>query len=471
VVAALARRIDPLPFVAIATAAAIGALTAVSAPMGVGVFFGAAALVLAWTLPVVHLTLLVGLLAIVPFEMLNRYSLGGGVGSAGLTAPDVLLATGLSRAAWVLLNERLPRRQAVLCGLVSAFLLIALLGALNGVWSGAELSNAGTELRALLGFGAALVALPIVRDPAGRRRLMGALLALGLALGLWGVLQWLLGVSFGETGDVGIRQDVAETTSGRGHLLGGLFGFPVPVIVGFAVLLSGAVTAGKRTLLLVMVALNGVGVLLTYERTFWLVTAVAMAFVALRSGRVQRARALLAAPLVFVLVLVPLTLLEQSAVKAAGERLLSLGRYATDSSVAYRLRESSYVLERIQARPFTGSGLGATIYWGRPERDVPAKEYTFSHNGGLRVAWKLGIPAALLLFAGLAAAVAQRLRMRGPPLDRAFVLGCQGAVLALLIVNVTFPSVTALSCTAVLGVLVAFTALAGVRDPGQADPA
>jgi hypothetical protein len=456
--AAIERNVLSVPLVG-AAAVALGWLIAVEPGIALGGAGALAAFALAFLFPVAHLAAVLVLLAIVPFETQNVYGLGGGTGEAGLVASDVLLLTGTLRAMWVLPRLRLGRLQLAAVLLTIALLLIAAAQFAHGIRAGYSGAAAGTELRAILGFAALLIALPIVVDPAGRRRLMGALLAVGLALGAWGVAQWVLGVSFGETGDVGIREGVEFTTEGRGQLLGGLFGFPVAVIVGFAVLVSGRVRSPAiRFLVVAMVVLNVVCVLLTYERTFWLVTLAACALVALRAGSVQRLRTLVWTPILAVLVLVPLATLAPRDLATAGERLLSLREYSSDASLSYRIIESEHVLAEIRDRP-GGSGLGATIYWGRPANDIPPSEYTFSHNGFLRIAWKLGIPAAILLFCGLLAAGLRRGRAAGSAPGPAFVSGCQAALLALVAICVTFPSVTALSSTAVQGTLVAFALL------------
>ena len=79
---------------------------------------------------------------------------------------------------------------------------------------------------------------------------------------------------------------------------------------------------------------------------------------------------------------------------AARERLLSLGNYGSDLSVRYRLTESRHVIDEIRAQPLVGSGLGATILWGRAYEGVRPSTESFAHNGYLWLAWKLGAPAA-----------------------------------------------------------------------------
>ena len=69
----------------------------------------------------------------------------------------------------------------------------------------------------------------------------------------------------------------------------------------------------------------------------------------------------------------------------------------SDPSVRYRLVESGFVYERIRAHPLSGSGLGATIFWGQPWAQTRPKTHNYSHNGYLWLAWKIGLPAAALV--------------------------------------------------------------------------
>jgi hypothetical protein len=88
---------------------------------------------------------------------------------------------------------------------------------------------------------------------------------------------------------------------------------------------------------------------------------------------------------------------------------------------------------------------------------VPARAYTFSHDGYLWLAWKIGIPAAVLLFVLLARAVFFRAPPQERRLDRALRTGAQGSLAGLLLATVTFSSFSALSITAVVGVLMALS--------------
>lgn len=451
----------PLVHVPLAAAAAVlyGALCAVAPQLAFGVLGLAALVVLVLRFPVAHLALLVAITAIVPFEVQQRFGIGGGIGAAGLLPSDALLMAGLARSLLVLTARRLDRWQVgIALGTVAVLAWVSLAFA-RGVLLGHPLSPAGAEYRVLLGFGTALVALPLLSDPRHRERLLVALAWVGLALGLAGLMQWFGGFRFADAGDFGVREGVALTSAGTGQLQGGLYGYPVAIIMAFAAIISGTLRRpGARALVWAVLVTNALGCLLTYERTFWVMTVLCCGVVALRAGRAERARALIGAPLAAVLLAVVLATVAPGALTTARERLLSIGQYGRDNSVAYRVLESQYVLDAVRARPVVGSGLGATIYWGRPLERVPARIYYFSHNGFLWVTWKLGLVGTVLLFGLIGAAIARPGRARGTPLFAAVTGGAAGALLCLLLVNVTFPSVSQLPATPTLGLLIAFAA-------------
>ena len=125
------------------------------------------------------------------------------------------------------------------------FLVLASLQFLHGLSAGADLSTVGFEYRVLLGFGTFLVAVPVLADERARRRLLGGLLFIGLAVGLWGVLQYVLSFDFATSSDAGVRPGVRFTSTGRGQVQGGLFAFPLATAIAFAVLVSGQVRAAS----------------------------------------------------------------------------------------------------------------------------------------------------------------------------------------------------------------------------------
>ncbi len=457
------RNSTAVPLAALA-AVLYGAVIAVSPMAAVALAGGCAILALAFLAPVTHLVLLLLVTALVPFETLNANSFPGGAGSAGIVLSDVLLMTGLLRAGTVLLGAPLARAERLLLTGITLFGLIVLAQLVNGVLGGADVSAAGAEARVLLGFATAVVALAIVREPERHGHLLTGLAIGGLIVGLTGMAQWFLGLSFSESGDFGVREGVALTSGGTGQLQGGLFSYPVVCIMAFAGLVSSDLRgAVPRGLVLAVLAANAVGLLLTFERTMWVVTVLGCLVVAVRAERVQRAKLVLIAPVALGLALTVLAVLTPATLTTAQERLLSIGQYGSDFSVEYRIRESGFVVREIEAAPLRGSGLGATIFWGIPRFQVPAREETYSHNGYLWSVWKLGLPAALLL---LALFVAPMVRRRERPVTTfdVVVIGAQASLLAYLVANITFPTVSGLTSTPMTGLLMAL-AVAPVLPP------
>lgn len=450
------RQLFVLP--AAMAAALLGVLVGLQPLAGIALAGLAGLVLLTLVAPVGHLMLIIILTAIVPYQLQNE--LVGG--AAGLAPSDAVLLAGMARGTFVLVHRRLRTSEVVAIMLTLLVLAAAALQFVRGLQDGAPVNVAGDELRTLLGFGVVLVALPILQDEELRPRLLKAMLGVGLLLGLWGIAQWSLDLPY--VGGAGVREGVALTSSGRGQLQGGLYVFPVAVTLAFAALMTGAVrsTLG-RVALSSCIALNAICILLTFERTFWLVTLVACAFVVLRAGRGQRARAIALAPVVIVASMVPLAFLAPDTLTTARERLLSLNQYGSDSSVAYRVRESQQMIEEIRVAPLAGSGLGASIWWGRPASGVPPSVNYFAHNGYLWSAWKLGIPIAILLWGSISLAILRRGRAPGDPIFAGVATGAQAALLALTIAAITFPGVASKTVTATMGLLLAFCALSRRR--------
>jgi hypothetical protein len=258
-------------------AAAVGGLVAVQPFVTAGLVVLVLVVGLAFLAPVTHLAILLLLTTIVPYSVSNLY-LGGTTGP-GVLLSDVFVVTGLARAAIVLVRARLDARRLVMLGLIVAFSLWAVFAGYNGVRSGAGLSDVGVELRQVGGFSVAIIAMAILLERGASARVGRALLVLGLLLGLWGLAQWVLGLSFGALGeDFGVRPGVRYAPGGRGQVQGGLFAFPIAVIVSAAALISGELRSRLARLSVGLVlAVNAVALLLTFERTFWLVTALGAA--------------------------------------------------------------------------------------------------------------------------------------------------------------------------------------------------
>ncbi len=445
---------------------ALGLLVTTAPFIALGLAAAALVVALTFAAPVANLVLIILTTAVVPYSVQNQ--LTGGAGARGLIVSDLLLLAGLLRVVPGLVAGRgVERRHRLLLAPLAAFLVVVVYQFARGVMVGNDLSTAGAEFRTLLGFSTFLVAVPVVSDARARRQLAKGLLVTGLLLGLWGIAQWLFDIRF--KGEFGVREGISFTTSGRGQLQGGLYAFPVAAVLGFAAIVSGEFRQLRHRLMVIAVtALNLLCVVLTYERTFWVATVVAMGVVTVKAGHGPRSRALVWGPAMILVLLAGMATFAPGALGSARERLLSLGQYSTDASLYYRIVESRHVGDEIRARSGLGSGLGAEIVWSRPWDGVPARSYDYTHNGYLWAAWKLGVPAAVLLCATLLTGVAWRVPDRDP-LRRSMRHGSQAALLLLMIANLTFPSFNTYGITATMGLLLAFSATAASTRQGNAD--
>ncbi|MDQ4049588.1 MAG: O-antigen ligase family protein [Actinomycetota bacterium] len=455
-----------------AGAIVLGVVIATAPALAVAAVVGALIFLLPFRAPVAHMTLLLFVAALVPYDLQNRFGLSLGGGATGLVLVDALVLAGLFWAMVTLPRHPLDRRTAVVVTLIVATILLALVQLVHGMRAGHELGDAGLELRGLLGLGALLMALPLLHQEGSRRRLYLGLMIVGLLLGLWGNAQWVLQLPSNISDEVGVREGVALTTSGVGQVLGGRYAFPAAIILAFAALISGQPRSrAATTVLATILVLNTVALVLTFERAFWLATAFAVMLVVVRAGYVQRARALAWGGMGVLLCASAFTAIAPGQSTTVTERLLSIGQYKSDLSVNYRVIESRHVAERIRRAELSGSGLGASIYWGRPAQGVPPSTETYSHNAYLWLAWKLGIPGALLVVVLIAAALARRREPRTSP-QGVLRSGAQATLLAMLLMGVTAPVFSTLSASALIGILMALAAAhAAGGEPGRAPAA
>lgn len=441
----------------LALAAVAGAAAAVQ-PLIVLAPFGALALIaFAFLAPVTHLMLLLFITAVVGYSLQHRLG-------SHLLPSDALLLTGYLRASVTLMRRRLEPRRLAAVALMSAFAVATILQIYHGIHAGHNSSQTGDEGRTLLEFGTLLIAIPILDNPQGRRRLGRGLVVVGLILGVWGLAVWALGISFGENVDVGLRTTAGFAASGSGQLHGGLYGYPVAVIMAAAVLLAGQGGRGvQRWSLIAVLVVNMACLVLAYERTFWLTTLVTLGFVAVKMGRGRRLRAAVTILVTGLALLGVLATVFPADLTKIEARVLTLGQGASDNSVRYRVVETQHLLQKVKSQPLLGWGLGDTMYWGQPWEEVPPRANWFAHNGYLWIIWKVGVLQAALLFALLAWAVASPAPPEQDPAMRSFRVAAQGGLLVLLLSSMTFPSFNSDTITAVMGVLVAVCFMPRVR--------
>lgn len=448
----------PLPLAALGAALMAGALAAYFPQMALGALAVVLLLVLALRAPVAHLLLLVTVAVLLPGEIQTQFSLSGGLGSPGLT--DALILTGGVRVAFELMHHRLEARRLAVVGALLAFLLFAVVQLWHGTRS-STLANAMSEFHPLLGMATALLALPLLAREDQRRRLMRGLVVIGLAVGVWGIAQWVLGLRFDGAGPVvsGLRFSTGGKTVG-------LYAFPVAAILGVAVLTSGYVR-GRRSsaALFAVVALNLVALAFTFERTFWVTLAAGIVYLLVRSPGPQRVRLLAAVPVLVVALTMGLAAVAPAELNALTERLSSVTNYQRDESVSYRQAEGQLVWTHIRAHPVVGSGLGANMLIGRPGTTVQPKPRMYAESGYLWLAWKVGLPIAGLLCAVLLFGAVSHLG-RSPSLFRAVRTGSQAALVTLGVTAVSWNIFDSIVGTTVLGLLLALAVTPPARRSG-----
>jgi hypothetical protein len=434
----------------VAVAAAAGALSALE-PLALVAPLALVGLVaFAFLAPVTHLTLLLIATAVVGYDLQHRFA-------GHLLPSDALLITGLLRAGVVMLPQRIEARRLAAAGLALAFMAAVAIQLVRGLRAGNDPSYAAAEARILLSFGAVLVAMPIVSDPLGRARLARALVAVGLLLGLWGLAQWSLGIAGPDNIDLGVRTEADFAVSGSGQLHGGLYGYPVAVVMAAAALLGGAArTRSGQVVLAAVLCMNGLCLVLTYERTFWLTTIIALGFVIAKQGRGRRLRAVTSSLAVGAVLLAVLATAAPQDLTALRDRVASLGQRSTDNSVRWRVVETNHLIAtKVKPRPLFGWGLGNFLHWGKPWLRVPPRSTWFAHNGYLWLVWKTGVFITVVLIGLLAWAVLTRAPPAGGAWMQTFRTASQAGLLALLLSSVTFPSFNSLAITAVMGTLMA----------------
>lgn len=434
--------------------------------------FGLAVPVSPWDAVAVLLLILLGLAAptaavgiilaitlLVPWNLQDQFQIfGGGPGERGVSFVDALLLVALVRTGWMVIRRRIDFDVPMLLGTIVSGALVA--ATLWGMARGANVSDAANEgRRVLFASGTFLLAWPLLRDVAARRVIMRWLVGIGLALAIWGLVQYLFDVGYTGTGDVGVRGGLASK-----QLQGGMYAYPVVVIIAWAALVTGAArTTRDKVLSGAVLALNTVCVMLTLERTLVLASALGCGFVVIVAGARAGGPALKwGAGMVGLLVMG--AVVAQTHTRSALDRMALIGDLGSDNSYTHRIIEANLVGGQIADHPILGSGFGAAVSWAGQNKFASGTT-TFADLGYHWLAWKVGLPLAALIVVLILLAVFRRTRGFEGADWHALRMGARGALLALLVIAVLFGVFNALNITAAIGLLVAVCFSA--RNPNQ----
>jgi hypothetical protein len=228
--------------------------------------------------------------------------------------------------------------------------------------------------------------------------------------------------------------------------------------------------------------LSALGVSLTFNRNFWIGSAMALTLIIVLVSRQERQRFLswmLLISLLVALLSLPLWLQPESRAArlavATAQRLFSLTSSETfdaanqNSTLRWRDFEYLYALPAIGERPLIGHGMGAQY---RPS--IPGIDWAgfdgrgYIHNAHLGVMIKAGVPGYLSLIWFIGAFLYYSLRTwtrLSDPLLRGVALGFGLTGLAVLIGSLVNPMLMQWYWTPLLGVIIGVNARLGMLSP------
>jgi O-antigen ligase len=363
----------------------------------------------------------------------------------GITASvfDYLFA--MIVAVWmakVVLPQPKKVLRAPLAKPMLAFLAVWILNLLHGLWRGNEAYYALREFR--VGAYFVLVYLMVVTTCGGFRdirKFVSLSIVMAAAIGIYGVVRYILGIG-AEFGDVNlIYYDVADSIVLYIVLL---------IIASFSI--EQAIPRGKGLLALFLVLPMVFSFVFSYRRGAWVAFVVGLLFLIFSyPGRAQfRRRVFLGvfvptASLIALIAAVP-------AVRSAGldfvvTRVQSIFDVSEDASNVFRILDAQNALYSFLQHPIAGVGAG-----GRYDLEFLAKDPATmafmeevsrtSHDGYLYVLFKAGIVGFVAYIVVFAKFLRSWFRTRDIimlPKERALLMAIGAIFIAFMMNNVTEP--------------------------------
>jgi hypothetical protein len=361
-----------------------------------------------------------------------------------------------------------------------AFYGVALLSTLIAVLTSSLEFNQGLRgIRDITFYLTFFLVINLVREQRQLTLLLRGFLALATAVAIAMIAQYLVGES------LQLLPGRVETLSTQGESYGGVFRILPPgqslTLVAFVVTTVALVLNGFRPLSLLRFlqwGLLGLVVVLTFNRSFWVVAGLALLLTACLLRGQDRQRLVVWSLVVALLasVILPLAMYEPESrastlVRASIERLRTLVSSGTlgESSIEMRYVESEYARSQITKVPLIGLGIGARyrpwdsrIDWRLPDGSgFDGRAYI--HNGHLWILLQSGL-LGYLCFVWLSLAFLVRgLRYWRSVRDsdmRAMVLGFTVTYLGVMLGAIVNPMLMQSFWIPVLGVMLGMTELA-----------
>jgi O-antigen ligase len=343
-----------------------------------------------------------------------------------MTAPELLTLAAFAAHALrhVTTHDAAPVRVGPVPLLIGAFLAI---GLLVGLVRGNSIEQCLRDSRKVAYVALAHLLIVRIADTPARRQIVLRVVALALvATSVATVAAYFAGEGFRYNGFLRASVDVSD-----------FLGFLALICVPAALLRAAPGSAGRRALLILLIAIGSAATLATFSRAAWCAAPIGLAVVALhplgtarRLPRVALALALLAAagaPLLF-----------SGIADRALARVEALFDRNGDPSVTYRVRELRGAVDVALDHPVAGIGFGTAFDAGAAIIDRRRGSATLVHNLFVWSAIKAGLPGLVLMAGVLLFALAQLSRgaRRGvDPGEAGLALGLLGLVATFLVIG------------------------------------
>lgn len=394
------------------------------------------------------LGILLGLISIIISPTLMVILIVGcGLGYASLKRPEIALLGILAATSSIVFEEKLPlvpigfgslhvsdvilvglfvliflrwwvERDFKLIGtpldtLLLAFFTIAVLATVIAIFQASlHVETARRALRVVAYYLCFFLVTNLVRQDRQLHLLVNGMTLLGTVVAVAMIAQYTLGVS------IFVLPGRVETLATQGTTYAGVTRILPPgqslVIVSFIISLATLIIDERRryqVLNFIQLALLGTAIVMTFNRSFWVMVVIAVIALTYVAKAEYRRRLIILGLIVLILAtflllyafIEPETKIIQLGT-AFIDRLITLGRASTlqEGSLSWRYVENEYVLPALRSNPFFGIGLGSEYRPFDPRLDYIGVESTllgYIHNGHFWILVKTGVLGYLSLAA------------------------------------------------------------------------